>query len=240
VKKYYTANILLGLDGSVKLADFGVAGQLTQTVQKCKTFVGTPYWMAPEVISQNEYDNKADIWAIGITCIEMVIGQPPHSKSNPVRALMLIVNGEPPTLPGHFSIQFRNFVASCVEKIPTNRPTATKLLEHAWLSKKVKKNVLLEMKSLHQQNELKGTKNKPDMKNSRENNELDLSYFTFPDVDEKNDTKELNFNLYPTIVEKNPKSLQRSLSSLSQEENFLDMKLARSRSEKEQNVLIRT
>lgn len=131
-KLYFQAgNILLNTDGIAKLADFGVAGQLTDTMAKRNTVIGTPFWMAPEVIEEIGYDTKADIWSLGITAIEMAEGRPPYSDIHPMRAIFMIPTKPPPTFkkPEEWSSEFNDFIRSCLIKKPEERKTALRLCE---------------------------------------------------------------------------------------------------------------
>ncbi|KAM6235147.1 serine/threonine-protein kinase 10-like [Porphyrio hochstetteri] len=134
-------NVLLTLDGDIKLADFGVSAKNSSTVQHRVSFIGTPYWMAPEVVQcetskESPYGYKADIWSLGITLIEMAEMEPPYHELNPLRVLLKIAKSQPPTLrlPKKWSEDFNDFLRRSLEKSPEARWSASQLLQHPFVA----------------------------------------------------------------------------------------------------------
>uniref|UniRef100_A0A3B3IJD7 non-specific serine/threonine protein kinase n=1 Tax=Oryzias latipes TaxID=8090 RepID=A0A3B3IJD7_ORYLA len=173
-------NILLNTEGHAKLADFGVAGQLTDTMAKRNTVIGTPFWMAPEVIQEIGYNCVADIWSLGITSIEMAEGKPPYADIHPMRAIFMIPTNPPPTFrkPELWSDDFTDFVKKCLVKNPEQRATATQLLQHPFISQAKPVTILrdliteaMEMKAKRQQEQQRELEEEED--NSEEETEVD-------------------------------------------------------------------
>ncbi|KAI1295395.1 Mitogen-activated protein kinase kinase kinase kinase 3 [Halotydeus destructor] len=146
------ANILLTDDGGVKLADFGVSAQITATMNKRKSFIGTPYWMAPEVAAverKGGYNQQCDIWAVGITAIELAELQPPMFDLHPMRALFLMSKSgfKPPTLKDKtkWSPVFHHFVKTALTKNPKKRPSADRLLTHSFFEGELRSRLMRDL-----------------------------------------------------------------------------------------------
>ncbi|XP_017061876.1 serine/threonine-protein kinase 10 isoform X4 [Drosophila ficusphila] len=151
-------NVLLTMEGGVKLADFGVSAKNKHTMQKHDTFIGTPYWMAPELVlcetfRDNPYDHKVDIWSLGITLIELAQMEPPNSEMSPMRVLLKIQKSEPPKLeqPSRWSKEFNDFLKKSLVKDPQVRPTTEVLMQHGFINRNLDakpiKDLLLEYKA---------------------------------------------------------------------------------------------
>jgi serine/threonine protein kinase len=132
-------NILLSRDGIAKIADFGVSAQLSTIHSMRDTAIGAPFWMAPEVIKEEQYNGKADIWSLGISVIEMAEGKPPHAEIHPMRAIFVIPSRDAPTFqnPSKWSTEMVDFLARCLVKDPAKRASADDLLAHPFVRTEV-------------------------------------------------------------------------------------------------------
>lgn len=135
-------NILIASTGEIRLIDFGVSAVMKDKFEQRNTFIGTPYWMAPEVIACDQqhdslYDQRSDIWSLGITAIEIAEAEPPLSEIHPMRALFLIPRGEPPTFKkkDKWSPNFVHFVSQCLKKDYLQRPTVYEIEKHVFFAK---------------------------------------------------------------------------------------------------------
>jgi serine/threonine protein kinase len=148
-------NVLLSSNGEVKLADFGFCAELS-TGEKRKSVVGTPYWMAPEVIRGIDYDIKVDIWSTGIMALELADGEPPLMELPPLRALFIIATQASPQLrePHKWSNEFRDFLSRCLQKDPSLRATADELLQHPFIQKACSTSFLVEMLKKYKLNKM--------------------------------------------------------------------------------------
>ncbi|XP_061110506.1 serine/threonine-protein kinase 3-like isoform X2 [Conger conger] len=175
-------NILLNTEGHAKLADFGVAGQLTDTMAKRNTVIGTPFWMAPEVIQEIGYNCVADIWSLGISSIEMAEGKPPYADIHPMRAIFMIPTNPPPTFRKleQWTDEFTDFVKKCLVKNPEQRPTATQLLQHSFIKQAKPESILrdliteaMEMKTKRHREQQRELMEEEEEENSDEEVEVD-------------------------------------------------------------------
>lgn len=136
------SNILMTKDGQIKLCDFGLSRETKSTDGKRATCIGSPSWMAPEVVAsakndgRSVYESRADVWALGITAIELADGKPPFADMHPTRAMFQILRNPPPTLyrQSNWTQNFNDFICECLEKNPDHRPFLAELMEHPFFT----------------------------------------------------------------------------------------------------------
>ncbi|XP_027236505.1 STE20-like serine/threonine-protein kinase isoform X11 [Penaeus vannamei] len=207
-------NVLLTMDGGVKLADFGVSAKNKNTYDKRGTFIGTPYWLAPEVILcetfiDAKYDYKADVWSLGISLIEFAQMDPPNHEVSPVRVMLKIQKSEPPKLdyPSRYSKEFNDFIAKCLTKDPALRPSATELLKHPFIDREVDvkyiRDLLLEYKAEVVEEDVE--EDADDQRTSRHSQDDSSQDYTFPIIS-ANTTKDQETNNKERIEEEKPPS----------------------------------
>ncbi|XP_066969641.1 neither inactivation nor afterpotential protein C [Macrobrachium rosenbergii] len=162
-------NVLITEEGKIKLVDFGQCAHLSETMGKRNTAVGTPYWMAPEVIEceqkqDHDYDNRADVWAIGITAIELADGDPPYADIHPVRALFQILRNPPPVLrrASDWTQDFVDFIAECLVKTCDHRPVILEIIEHPFIGNVPEDATEVKKKLIDEKKRLMALNNKPE------------------------------------------------------------------------------
>ncbi|BFZ55835.1 kinase that interacts with cdc31p [Savitreella phatthalungensis] len=222
------ANILVRNDGRIQLCDFGVAAQLAAQHLKRNTFVGTPYWMAPEVISDGlSYNFKADIWSLGITIYEIAYGNPPYADQEPMRAVFLIPRSKPPRIEsGAFSPAMREFAAFCLCEKPEERASATDLqkLKFIKASSKLSTSILVELIERYEAWRRSGGVRKslarPD--ESSDDEEGDGDRFGWEDVPQGNGDWDFGDGRDSTLVAKNGDRFSEHADSLASAETILN------------------
>lgn len=232
-------NILITKDGKVKLADFGTA-KLEDAEKKTQTVVGTPYWMAPEVIEMSACGTSSDIWSVGCTVIELLTGAPPYFDMGPMSALFNIVEDRMPPFPEDISDEMRSFLKACFKKDPKKRPSAQELIEHKWIKIHNKTNDSIDLENAKGTLRVHNTHKKSiinvdwDNKNSskpKSKRQLDKSNPSSNDIVLKSDIEELKAKV---------EALKKEKQKLAKEKSRLDdliLRASREKNRKDNDIL---